>query len=139
MAKQQTQGTTFFIGTMDPSANNHAADTLVEIGGVTDFDGPGQSRNVLDDTDLKSTARSKRPGLLDNGQVSLTVQYDPGDAGQTNCGTDFKAGTERNFEIVYGDGSKSQFVGFVSAFTPGSGGVDTIATGSITIEVNKVV
>jgi len=67
----ETQGTRFFWST------STAKSTAQEILGVEGWDGLGGVSPVIDVTNLKSTAREKKAGIRDPGELSLTLHYDP--------------------------------------------------------------
>lgn len=87
-AERTITGVTATDLTVTPSLG---ADTLaasadftfeVPVGEVTDFDGPGGSNSEIDVTHLGSTAREFRNGLTDSGEVSVSLNFVPGDVGQ---------------------------------------------------------
>ena len=47
------------------------------IPNVVSFQGPGGQAQVIDVTNLSSTAKEKRMGLRDEGSLSLTLHFDP--------------------------------------------------------------
>lgn len=105
-----------------------------EVGMVTDWDGPGGSASVIDTTHLQSTAREKLMGLMDEGQISLSLNWDSDDTGQEACRVARAARTQKEFRISYTNGAVQTFDGFVLSF-PSSGGVDGKVEGNITIEI----
>lgn len=66
----------------DGTADSAVFTVRVPLGEVTDFDGPGGSNSEIDITSLDSTSREFRNGLRDSGEVSLSMNFVPGDAGQ---------------------------------------------------------
>jgi hypothetical protein len=101
---------------------------------VTDWDGPGASASVIDTTHLKSAAREKLIGLMDEGQISLTLNWDSDDIGQDACRAARSSRAKKDFRISYTNGAVQTFEGYVLAF-PSSGGVDGKVEGNITIEI----
>lgn len=71
MQTLETQGTRFFWST------STAASTAQEILGVKTWGGFGGTSPVIDVSDLMSTAREKRIGLRDGGEVTLGINYNP--------------------------------------------------------------
>ena len=71
MQTLETQGTRFFWST------STALSTAVEIVGVKTWGGFGGISPVIDVSDLQSTAREKRIGLRDAGEVTLGINYNP--------------------------------------------------------------
>jgi len=71
MPTVETQGTRFFW-----SAST-ALSTAVEILGVKNWSGFGGTSPVIDTSDLNSTAREKKIGLRDAGELTLGVNFNP--------------------------------------------------------------
>lgn len=117
--------------TMTPQA-------LTEIGEITDFDGPGGSSAVIDKTHLQSTRKEKFAGVPDEGQLSLSINFDPSDAGLAVAQAARIARAEKGFKITYSDDQTATFNGYVLAVTS-SGAVDGKVSGSLTIEVSGAV
>jgi hypothetical protein len=106
------------------------------VGQITSIDGPSGSAAVIDVTTLDSTAREKRMGLPDEGQVTLEVIYDPANVQQEGLRSDRAARTLRNFQVVLTDlGSTTfSFSAFVLEFSRALS-VDAVVTASITLEI----
>ena len=107
----------------------------LEIGEVTDWDGPGGSATMYETTHLKSTAKEKKIGLMDEGQLTLSINWEPGDTGQQAARTARANRTEKSFKLTYSDDSTATFDGYVMGISS-SGGVDNKVGGSITIEIS---
>jgi hypothetical protein len=118
-------------GTITPLA-------YVEVGEITDFDGPSGSAAVIDKTNLASTAKEKMMGLPDEGQFTLSINRQPDNAGQLAVSAARTARTQKNFKITYSDGKVHSFAGYVLGDT-WAGGVDGLVSGSITIEIDGAV
>lgn len=118
-------------GTLTPVA-------YTQIGEVTDWDGPGGSSAVIDKTHLLSTRKEKFAGVPDEGQLSLSVNFDPSGAGIEAAQAARIARAEKDFKITYSDDQTATFSGYVLAVTS-SGSVDGKVSGSITIEVTGAV
>ena len=71
MQTVETQGTKFFWST------STALSTAQEILGVKTLSGFGGTSPVIDVSDVNSTAREKRMGLRDAGEISLGINYNP--------------------------------------------------------------
>lgn len=115
-------------------------ETFTAIPEVKSFNGPGGSASVIDVTDLASTAKEKRMGLQDEGQLSLTLNYIPDNAVHMGLRSDRANQTLRNFRIVFTDTGDTQwdFAGFVTGFTV-SGGVDNVVEANVTIEISGAI
>lgn len=114
-------------GTLTPVA-------YTQIGEVTDWNGPGGSAAVIDVTHLLSTRKEKLAGIPDEGQLSLSINFDPSDAGIAAAQAARIARAEKDFKITYSDDQTASFSGYVLGVTS-SGSVDGKVSGSITIEV----
>jgi len=108
------------------------------IGEVHDTDGPGGSASVIDVTHLQSTAKEKMIGLMDEGQLSLSVNWVPGNAGQAALQTARSSRALKNIRLTYSDGTIQTFSAYVLNFSV-AGAVDDKVSGSITLEISGVV
>ena len=107
----------------------------LEIGEVTDWDGPGGSATMYETTHLRSEAKEKKIGLMDEGQLTLSINWEPSDTGQQAARDARAARTEKSFRLTYTDDSTATFDGYVMGMSS-SGGVDNKVSGSITIEIS---
>lgn len=116
--------------------NGANPEVFTAIGEITRFDGPNGSASIIDVTHLGSTAKEKRPGLQDNGQVTFDMNLVPGDVGQIGLRDDRASRVERSFRIVLTDEANTAlaFAGFVTGFSI-SGGVDDKVAASAVVEV----
>ena len=111
----------------------------VEIGEVVSHDGPGGSAAVYETTHLRSTAKEKKVGLPDEGQLTLAVNWCLAtDSGQQAASVARKDRTEKNFKLTFSDDSTAEFTGYVLGLSA-SGAVDDKVSGSITIEITGAV
>ena len=111
----------------------------IEIGEVVSHDGPGGSAAVYETTHLQSTAKEKKIGLPDEGQLTLAINWClETDLGQQAASNARKARTEKNFKLTFSDASTASFSGYVLGLSA-SGAVDDKVSGSITIEITGAV
>lgn len=111
----------------------------VEIGEVVSHDGPGGSAAVYETTHLRSTAKEKKVGLPDEGQLTLAINWCLAtDSGQQAASEARKDRTEKNFKLTFSDLSTASFKGYVLGMSA-SGAVDDKVSGSITIEITGAV
>jgi predicted secreted protein len=131
----ESQGIVVAVGATTESVGELA--TIPEISSIS---GPGGTAAVVDVSDLASTAKEKRMGLADSGQLTLTLFYIPDNAVHTELRTAYNARTLKQFEITYTDtgASTDVFSGYVLGFTI-SGGVDSSVTASVTIEISGAI
>ncbi|WP_022699303.1 phage tail tube protein [Euryhalocaulis caribicus] len=130
-----TKGLTIGIGAGDAVDTAPGDDTFTTIGDLTNFSGPGGSRSAIDVTDFDSEAIEKLAGLIDEGQLTVDVNYVPGDTGQAAAQTARDSGQLRNIQITYPGGAVHDIKGFVASIAPG-GAVNDKVTASITLELS---
>jgi hypothetical protein len=113
------------------------------VGEVTDFSGPGGQAAVIDVTHLGSTAREKRIGIRDEGQMTLGVNFLPADPAQIALRADRASRTMKKVVIKFNDtteasSQKAVFDAYCSGFSI-SGGVDQKVSGQVVLEVANAV
>ena len=77
--------------------------TMTRVGEITDFTGPGGAAAIIDITHLGSTAKEKLPGLRDEGQLSMTLNFNATDTGQTGLRTDRAGRVKNHYDIIFKD------------------------------------
>ncbi len=131
---QQSQGIISYWSTTTASAT--AAANV--IGEVIGFSGPGMSANVIDVTNLVSTAKEKLVGVYDGGNVTLNVNMLVTDGGQTLMRESLVARTKGKLLIQLAYPATVQKIG-VKGFVSGmnfTGSVDNKLAGDITIAIS---
>jgi len=112
--------------------------TLVRLTGITNVSGPGGAAAVIDVSNFDSTAKEKLMGLPDEGQVTLTVNWDTPDATlvQRVMIADRKSRTKRAWGICFPDPTSSLATGegYCTGFSV-SGSVDAKVEANITVEI----
>ena len=126
------------------SISTDGGTSYIEIGEVQSFSGiGGGSASVIDVTHLKSTAKEKKVGLADEGQVQLEMNYIPTDAGQIALKTARSTQAGADIKIELADtgltaGTTFTFKAYVLSFGK-NGGVDDIIKASSTLEISGTV
>jgi predicted secreted protein len=105
------------------------------ITNLTDVSGFTQAANVIDVTDLDSTAKEKRLGLQDWGQLTLALNINLKEVSHAALLAAKKAGTLLAFRFTLSDQSTITFSAYVSNF-PISAKVDAVVSGSVNLEVS---
>jgi hypothetical protein len=79
-------------------------------------------------------------GLMDEGQLTLELNFVPGDTGQQALLADRAAQLRKNFKITFSDANNATgtFAAYVMGFTVG-GGVDALTTATVTLEITGAV
>lgn len=131
------QGTTI-------SVSSDGGTTYNAISEVNNFSGiGGGSASVIDVTSFASTAKEKRMGLKDEGQVKLDMKMDPTNAGQSALKSARNAQTEVTIKVELDNslgvnGTTWTFNGYVLTFEQ-SGGVDAVVDVSTSIEITGAI
>jgi len=111
---------------------------FTDITNVVSVTAPSGSAQVIDVTNLSSTAKEKCIGLPDNGQMTLNINYDSTDAEQTGLRDDRDAGTSRNFEVVFSDASQAAFAGYVMEWSLDTQ-TDDVVKLTVTVEIDGAI
>lgn len=118
-----------------------------KIAQITAFNGFGQNSNVIDVTNLESTAKEKMIGLVGGADLSISVIYEEQASGATGAFLhdalirDMSNRTKRVFDIVFTDASDggypsfAYFEGYVQAYSL-SAAVDNVLRADMTITIS---
>lgn len=131
------------FGTTGSTSRELTGYTMGLVGEITDFTGPGGQAAVIDITSINSTAKEKLIGIRDEGQVSMTLNYSPTDAGQVGLKDDRDNRTRGMYSIRLTDvttGSSAlpswlYFHGYCLSFSI-SGAVDNKITANTVLEID---
>lgn len=128
-------------GTVIKRGNGASPEVFTAIAEVNNISGPSSSASVIDVTHLSSTAKEKRVGLIDNGQVTLECNLIPSDGPQDGLRDDLTNGTLRNFRVELTDSPQTvaSFAAFVTAYAVGGLQVDSKVTLSVTLDISGAV
>ncbi|WP_186270012.1 phage tail tube protein [Burkholderia gladioli] len=129
------QGSKFYI---DTAADGAAQPTWTQVKNCKSYSGFDGSATEIDVTDLDSTAKEKRLGLMDNGSFSIDVNVNMADPGQAAMKTAQKASSLEQFKLEYPDGSADTFAASVKSF-PISGATDAVITSTIALTISGAV
>ena len=140
MGIQTTAGSTLSIGaapaTLD--ATGFGAVSYTAVGEITDL---GQfSYGTY--TEVKVTAIGNRQtrklkGSFDNGTMSLKMNLDSGDAGQTAMKTALTSDADHSIKVVLQDGSIKYFTAKVMSFNITLGNVDAVTMADTNLGINS--
>lgn len=115
--------------------------TYTAIGNIVNFSefesGSAAEKEV---TNLSSTAKEFRLGLVDNGSFSMSIHHNNADAGQAAAQARRIDGVAVNMKVILPSGTTptAAFSGLIKKFSK-SGAVDDVVNGSIDVRVNGAV
>lgn len=131
----------FAHGTLLKAGNGAATEVFTTIAEVTSIGGPGLALDPIDVTNMDSTNgwREFIGGLLDGGEVSITINYLPANATHNAANgliNDMENRTVRNFQLIFSDSGNTtfSFTALVTGFEPGAP-VDGQLTADVTLKL----
>jgi hypothetical protein len=92
------------------------ATTSVEIGNIQSFNPPSPNADEIEITSTTSTAKEFLQGLVDYGEGSFELNFDPSNASQQKVIAALQAGTTKEFIIGLSDGTTAAPTVAASAF-----------------------
>jgi hypothetical protein len=111
--------------------------TWTKVNECKDISAGGASVNEIDVTDLDSTGKEFFPGLADNGDLTLEINYLPSDAGQAAIRTAFESSLIKDFKVTSPQGTTYTFEALVKNFpTIPKASVDGVQSGSISFKIS---
>lgn len=104
----------FAHGTLLKAGNGAATEVFTTIAEVTNIGGPSLAMDPIDVTNMDSTNgwREFLGGLLDGGEVALTINYIPANATHNASNgliNDMENRTLRNFQLIFSDSGSTTF------------------------------
>jgi len=130
MAYFNAQGTTIARG------DGASPEVYTIIPQLTSINPIGQSRGLIDVTNLSSPAREYMKALEDGDEISVTAQYDPGDTVHAALRGDMAAELPRNFRITLTDSPPTTvtFSAHVTQWQIGDVAVDSVYSLNMTLK-----
>jgi len=111
-----------------------AAETFATIAEVKSISGPGLSSETIDATHMESpnSYREMLVGLKTGGEVSVEMNFLPGNANHILLSTTFGNRTKKRYQLVFPDTgvTKWQFEGYITSMQP-SATIDDILSCSV--------
>lgn len=125
MAGNAALGTTLVIGAVSPVTE------------VVSFDGPSATSETFDVSNMASTTRTFVAGLIDNGELTVELNYDPEPHAAIAL---LVGGVIQTCTITFADTPTTTvtFTAFVTGFAP-SGERDGILTATVTLKLSSTV
>jgi len=127
-------------GTVVKRGNGATVEVFTAIPEIKSIGGPTGQSDVLEATNLDSTAKEYVLGLADSGEIRLGLNWDPTNAQHVNLYTDWQNRTKRNFKIIWSDpgAADMSFAAYVQNYEV-SGAVNAIVDVSITLKITGAV
>lgn len=93
---------------------------FVEIAQVASIQPPQPERDTVDVEELNpdGDVKKKLVGLIDAGEVTVTLNFDPTNAGHTALEQDFRNGTKNEYQIKLPSDYGWTFEAYVTAYQP---------------------
>lgn len=111
------------------------------IADVVSISGPSQTVGTVETTDLASSAKEYLPTILDAGEITATINYDPGTATHANLSDLLSSPAVKGWKIIFSntDGSVYAFNGILTGFSVSGVAVEEIVTAEISIKLSGAV
>ena len=108
-------------------------------GQVASISPPGPTRETVDVEDLNPADEFKKKliGLIDGGDMSFTINFDPEDTGHQACEAALYSGVEQTCKIKYPSGKGYTFSGYVTGFAPQEITAGDVMQAEVTIAVTS--
>ncbi len=104
---------------------------IINVRTFTGFDG---AANIIDVTNLSSTAEEIRPGIPRFGQISFEIDWDHGDPSHVALIARQLSQAQTAFKLVLPDTHVATFNGYVMK-VPIQGGVDQVVRGTLDVRI----
>lgn len=138
MTAVTSAGTTLHISAGVPSTfddTGYAALTYTAVGEVTDLGEFGREYNLVTHNPVGNRGTVKLKGSFNEGSMQVQLALDTDDAGQILCKTARGSDANYAFKVTTQNGDKYYFQAKVMSFKVGVGGVDTVTSATMTLEI----
>lgn len=112
--------------------------TYTAVENMKDYSGFDGSASEIDVTNLSSTAKEFRLGLVDNGQFTINYDYDPAGPGQNALRAKRISGALTNFRLTLVGQTPITWSGYVKKASL-AGGVDAVGKSASDIRISGAV
>ena len=109
------------------------------IGQVTKISPPSEEMGTVETTLITDAARTFLATILDSGEVTLTVQWNPADTSHAALLTAKNAGTLLDLEILFTQATTIQFFGVITKWPIDEIDVEGVVTLPITLKLSGAV
>lgn len=126
------------------SLKTEISSVYTTIAQVRDINGPNMSRDTVEVSSRDSTGQAKEylAGMLENGEVTIDIVYDPDTQTHSassagGLATLLTAGTLNNFRVSFADttATTATFAGLVTSFQP-TMPLNGAQTASVTLKIS---
>lgn len=138
MTTKTTAGTTLKVTASQPAtydATGYNALSMTLVGEITNFGEFGRMYNVVKHNPVATRSTVKKKGSYDEGTLALQLGLDTDDAGQIILKAANLSDNDYSFLITTQNGDKYYFQAKVMSFKVGVGGVDTVTSATMTLEI----
>ena len=146
MSKQTSTGTLLGVSAASPATYNQAgyeALTFTDVGELIDLPEYGPSVQVVESNPLATGITEKFNGFINYGSLSLGLDLDLDDAGQTilEAGVPVPPAqfTPHSFKITFPDGTVEYFEGGIFSYTRSAGTSNSMLGSTVLVEINSVI
>jgi hypothetical protein len=116
----------------------HGSTTLAQVVSITP---PAVELGNVETTHLTSTARENKGTIVDPGEASFSLEWDPANSGHQALWTAFQAGTTESWTITIMSGAATveiDFDGHIQNFGVDELSVDSVAVIPVTIKISAL-
>lgn len=143
MSKTTSTGAKFHAVSGKPATFDKAgyeALSWVEVGEVIDIPEYGPDVTVVESQPLATGITEKYSGFINYGSLSLGLEFDDADTGQTVLSDAIVAGSDfvpHSFRIDFPNGKSEYFHGGVFSYTRNIGTANSMVGSTVNIEINS--
>jgi len=140
MSSRTSAGTLIAIGAAPATqdlAGFDAVPDFATIGEITDGGEYGKVFNLVTHNPLATRQTVKKKGSFNNGSTTLQLAIDEDDAGQISATAALESDDSFSIRVTKQNGAIDYFTSQVMSFTTSIGGVDSIESGTIQLEIDN--
>lgn len=114
--------------------------TYVEIAQIATITPPQPEREIVEveELDPPGEVRKKLVGLIDAGEVTVTLNFDPTNTGHLDLEQDFRAGVAKQYRIKLPNGYGWTFTALCTAYQPQEISAGDVVQAEVTLALTGV-
>lgn len=126
-------------GTVFKRGDGASSEAFTALAEMNNIGLPNRSRPMIDVTDLDSTAREFVPGLLDSGEVTMSMNFTRDT--YIDMETDLLSDSSVNYQIVFPDTGETtiDFAGYVQDLSGAAPGPDEKVSVDVTFKITGAI